>query len=82
MAFKEILGLIRSRTRLEWKSFFYCAISDARLWLQDNGEIALLVGVVAGAFLILFFKLVVLLVVLGGLGVYGIWCLAEPEDKQ
>lgn len=80
MSLKEIVEIIRARTRGEWTSLGKDYITEIRIWLQENGEIAALVGLILGIFIVLFFKLFIFLVVFGGLVGYTIWHIAEPLD--
>ena len=69
---------IRRRSREQWENQFMEAVTDLRIWVQENGEKAFIGGIVGGMFVILAFKLTMLLLVLGVLVVLGVWFIAEP----
>lgn len=55
---------------------------ECRSWLQDNGEWALIVGVGVGIVFVLFFRLIIVLLVVGGLASYLIWELSSPKSER
>lgn len=79
MFFREILDLLRSKTKQEWTELARHRIVLLRIWLQENGEVASFVSLIAGIMIVLFFKLFVFLIVFGGLVAYTIWQLAGSE---
>ncbi len=81
MSLKEVLHIIRAKSRCEWSSVIKDHVTDLRIWLQENGEIAALFGLIVGIFVVLFFKLFVFLFVLGGLIGYTVWLIAEPLES-
>lgn len=81
MFFREILDLIRAKSRKEWSELVRERIVLIRIWLQENGEIAALCGFVAGIIIILFFKLFIFLTVFGGLVAYTVFQLAGDDDR-
>ena len=77
---KELLEALRSKNRDAVAGQVETLFVQFREWLQEHGEWALAVGIVAGIVFVLFFKVIVLLVVLGGLASYVIWQLTLEDN--
>ena len=69
----SILDNIRRKSREEWLDTFRDKLTDLRIWIQEHPEKAFVVGVILGAVVVLFFKLVfwlVFILVVLGLAAY------------
>lgn len=77
---KELLEAFKRRDKDGVVQELQAQLESVREWLQEHGEWALLVGILAGVVFVLFFKVIILLIVLGGLASYVIWQLTlEPK---
>lgn len=72
---------IRTRTREEWEEFARAHLQQFRLWVQNHGEISLILGLIFGIVFVLMFKLFVGLFVFGLLGGFLVWHIALPADE-
>lgn len=54
----SILEAIRRRTREEWLDVFRDKLTDLRIWVQEHPEKAFFIGIILGAVIVLFFKIV------------------------
>ncbi|MBX7137420.1 MAG: hypothetical protein K1X83_05500 [Oligoflexia bacterium] len=81
MPFKP-LEIIRSKSREEWEALARERWTNARIWTQENGELALVFGLLAGIFFVLALKLVVMLLVIAGLAAFGVWLYALPDGQK
>lgn len=77
----EVVTWIRGRTREEWQEFFQMVITDGRIWIQENGEKAALVGIIVGFLVAYLFKIFLFLAVLSSLAVYLIWLISLPAKE-
>lgn len=77
----DILQLIRKRSREEWEQLALDGWTDLRIWIQEHGESAALIALVAGIALVLFIKLVLVLLVAGLILAFTVLFLALPEGK-
>jgi len=81
---REILGRITefacSRTPTEWWNLIHEAIERVRVLVRDNGEKAAIVGFGLGMLLIIFFKLIVLLFVVGALVFLSLVAISEHHS--
>lgn len=64
---------LNTKTREEWRDHVKDRSTQLRIWIQENGEAAALIGFATGIVLVVAFKLVVLLAVLAFLVGYFIW---------
>jgi hypothetical protein len=64
-------------SRGELEGWYRDAITRSRIWIQEHGELGLIVGVLLGILLVLFFRWCLTLIVVGLLGGRLIWGLAE-----
>ena len=78
---KDLIDALKSKEREKIADQVSVEIQSGREWLQEHGEWALLVGILAGVVFVLFFKVLVLLVVLGGLASYVIWQLSLEDSS-
>jgi|GEM_PF-1551581 len=65
-----IIARIQRHTREEYRQLLIDGLTDVRIWIQEHGEQAAVLGLVLGVFVVLFLKLVfwlVLLAVVAGL---------------
>lgn len=77
---KELLEAFKRRDKEGVVQELQAQVESTREWLQEHGEWALLVGILAGIVFVLFFKIIILLIVLGGLASFVIWQLTlEPS---
>lgn len=58
---QRILDTIRARSREEWQSFFQGKVLDVREYVRAHGERAALIAFGLGIFLVLFYKLALVL---------------------
>jgi predicted PurR-regulated permease PerM len=76
----------KSRTRTGWKALVRDSYTEMRIWLQENGEKAFVIGLMVGFALIVFFKLFAFLFALGIILGVLVWELAtdshECESEQ
>ena len=75
----DFLQLIRKRSREGWEQLALNKWTDLRIWVQEHGEPAALIALVAGIVFVLFFKPVLLLLVAAALVYFVILYLAIPE---
>ena len=79
MTLKQIIKDASSRSHSEWRDAFSQSLDSGRAWVQRNGELAALVGFLAGVLIVIFFRIFVWL-----LFVSFVWCsilwLRTPED--
>lgn len=61
----RIRGFIRSKSRAEWEGYFSEKISQLREFVRTQGERAALLAFAMGIFLVLFYKLVIVLLCIG-----------------
>ena len=81
MAFDPI-QFIRRRSREEWQGIFMEYWTDARIWIQENGEKAAVIALALGVALVLFYKIVLIVLALGvAVGCAG-WNIALPAVDQ
>ena len=69
-----------SRSKNEWRQHFYMLIEELKSWLSNNGVQSAIVGFIAGAILVIFFRFVIYLLVLAVLVAYAIWFWAKESD--
>ncbi len=74
--------IIRSKSREGWSAFAREKVTDARIWIQENGEKAAVVTFVVGLTAALLFKLFVFLLVVMVLFCYSVWYVAVPESSE
>lgn len=61
---EKVIGQIRSKTKLEWQRFFQDKLLAFREYVKRNGEKSALFAFVAGIFMVVFFRLTLILVCL------------------
>lgn len=76
----NILERIRSRSREQWQTWAKDNWTDLRIWIQENGELSALIGLLLGIFIVLAFRLIITLTVLALLLVFAAWCYAKPDS--
>lgn len=81
MAF-DLKGQIRQKSREEWADTAKELWTDLRIWIQENGEKAAVVGLAIGIAAVLFYKLVVFIAVVGMLLGFAVWFTALPESEM
>ena len=79
MAQQGIIARIQRHTREEYRQLLVDGLTNVRIWIQEHGEQAAVIGVVAGVFIVLFLKLVIWLVLLAFVAGVAILLIA-PES--
>ncbi|MCO6431923.1 MAG: hypothetical protein J5J00_13775 [Deltaproteobacteria bacterium] len=77
----DIIGSIKRRTREEWIQLFREKWLDLRIIVQENGEAALVAGILGGIIFVLAFRFFIALAVIGMLVVFLILNIAESEKE-
>lgn len=75
----DIIQEIRKKSREEWIAEYLKWFQVARVWLQDNGEKALIAGVVVGILVTLAFSFVLFLSIVAALLMFAVWYTAKPS---
>jgi hypothetical protein len=57
MVLKKIVEEINSKTSNEWNDAIREALNAARSWVQDNAELAALIGFLSGILMVLFYRI-------------------------
>jgi hypothetical protein len=73
--------LIRSRDQAEWRAAFNEWITNTRIFVQENGEKALILGFLLGIFIVMLFKLFIFVACFAALGYLLVMVIAEPPNK-
>ncbi len=85
MAF-HVVEEIRKRSREEWLKLLQSRFVNARIWIQENGEAAFVVGLVLGLAIVFFHKFLIFLLavsVILGFGAYQLsYSAAELERRK
>ena len=79
---KALVEVIREKSRQEWEEYFRGSLTNLRIWIQENGEKALIVGLVVGVIITQFFKLFIVLAALAVCGAYFVWLVSLPEGRS
>ncbi|MEN9847260.1 MAG: hypothetical protein RIS36_2407 [Pseudomonadota bacterium] len=74
---KDITGFARSRSAEGWKSIARERLDDLRIAVRENGEKSALAAFGVGVFVVLFFKLFLIVVAVAALSFLTIMWLAE-----
>lgn len=77
----DITRFARSRSSDEWKSFLRQKLEDLRVSIRENGEKAAFAAFAVGIFVVLFFKLFLILVALGALSFLTLLWLSDSSAK-
>lgn len=77
--FDRLIAAIRVKSREEWLRMLREKWMSFRIWIQEHGELAALVGLIFGAAVILAFSLVVWVAIICLLAGFVIWSVALPE---
>lgn len=80
--FSDITRFARSRSSEEWKVFLWQKVEGLRGSIQDNGEKAALAAFGIGIFVVLFFKLFLILVALGALSFLTLLWLSDSGVEE
>lgn len=78
----NIIEKIRSRTREEYEALARERLTLLRIWLQEHGELALLIGLIAGIVFVEAFQLIALVLMLSVVALLGVWLIALPRSQQ
>jgi len=76
---EKIMAKIRSKTKAEWQDFFQEKLFEARDYVRAHGEPSALLGFASGVFVVVFFKLAIVLVCLAALAYLLILLVADTE---
>jgi hypothetical protein len=78
---QRVIDTIRARSRDEWQSFFQGKVADIREYARAHGERAALIAFGLGIFLVLCFKLALVLACLAVLAYQLILIISDnPKD--
>ena len=64
---EKVIGHIRSKSKVEWQSLFRDKVLQVREYVRKNGEKSALFAFISGIFLVMFFKLTLIMVCLTAL---------------
>lgn len=64
-AMERITSAIRSRTKQEWEQYFANLLSQVREFVRAEGEKAALLGFCLGIFIVIFYKLALVVACIG-----------------
>jgi hypothetical protein len=78
----DITRFARSRSSEEWKVFLRQKVGDLRGGIQDNGEKSALAAFAIGIFVVLFFKLFLILLALGALSFLTLLWLSDSGTEE
>jgi uncharacterized membrane protein YjjP (DUF1212 family) len=79
---KNFINKIKLQNREETLENIKNKVFQYREWLQNNGEWSLVVGVVGGIILVLFFRALVILTLLAVIASFVIWHISAPDSKN
>ena len=77
-----IIESIRARSREDWQSLFRTRLEELRTYVQTHGEKAALIGFLLGIFLVIFYKLVLVLACLMIVAYQLVLIISESEGKK
>lgn len=80
--FNAIIESIRVRSREEWQSFFRGKLEALRTYVQTHGEKAALIGFLLGIFIVIFYKLVLVVACLVIVALQLLLIISESEAKK
>ncbi len=78
----DIIGTIRQRSREQYVALVREKLIATRIWLQENGEKALMLGLLAGVVIVTLFVVVFYVIVIAAIIAATIWAIARPEGAQ
>lgn len=64
---EKVIAHIRSKSKLEWQRFFQDKLLHIREYVRGHGEKSAIFAFVAGVFMVIFFKVTLVLVCLAAL---------------
>ena len=73
---------IRRHSREEWRQLAKDKFVNLRIWIQEHGEQAAIVSLIAGVLLVVFFEVFVWLALIGAALAGAGWLYAEPESTR
>ena len=79
MSFESIIQKIRRHSREEYRQLMVEGITDLRIWIQEHGEQATVLGLALGAVVVLAFKLVLWLIFLALAIGLTVFLIARPD---
>jgi hypothetical protein len=77
-----IIESIRARSREDWQSLFRTRLEELRTYVQTHGEKAALIGFLLGIFIVIFYKLVLVLACLMIVAYQLVLIISESEGKK
>ena len=77
--FDQIVTYIRSRSRSQWRQIAEKLFSLVRDWLNRQGEIAAVIGVVVGIVFVLFFQIILVSAVVLSLLGFALYSMANED---
>ena len=80
--FDRLITAIRVKSREEWIRLFRENWMKLRIWIQEHGELAFLVGAGIGVLIFLATTLFIWLVILAVIAAFVVWSIALPEGQQ
>jgi hypothetical protein len=79
---QRFVDAIRQKSRQEWRAEVFDRWTTFRIWVQEHGEKAAGLGLIAGVALVLAFKLFVFLFILALLAGYVVYFVALEEGES
>ena len=78
MAF-NLVQEIRKKNREQWRETLWEKVTNSRIWIQENGELAFLAAIILGVLMATFFKVFAFLAAIAIITGFGIYLIARPE---
>jgi hypothetical protein len=79
-AIQRIMIAIRSRTKQEWQDYFSGLLNKVRDFVRAEGEKAAILAFCLGIFLVIFYKLAIVLTCLALVGYQLILIIADESE--
>lgn len=80
--FDNLILRIRKNSREQYRQLVHEGVTDLRIWIQEHGEQALLLGILFGAIVVLSFKFVFFLVLLAFAILLTVFLIALPQHEM
>ena len=80
MAF-HILDEIKKTPKSEWPKLAKDRLTRARIWIQENGEAAFVVGLILGFLLVAFYKVFIALIAIATIVGCSLYLLSSEGDE-
>lgn len=78
----DLLAFIRKKSREEWQQLALEKCTDLRIWIHEHGMQSLVLGLISGMLIALAFRLIMGILVVGGLLVFCAWQYALPQAEH